>query len=43
MMSDGHMDNDDLVTDSANEFRIEVGLDLLDFCLKHMETAESRN
>jgi len=46
MMSDDEIyntDNDDLKTDPANEFMIEMGLDLLDFCLEHMETAALGN
>jgi hypothetical protein len=46
MMSDDEiykMENEDLEADPANEFMIEMGLDLLDFCLEHIETAELVN
>ena len=45
MMSDDETYNtdEDLEADPANEFMTKMGVDLLDFCLEHLETAESGN
>lgn len=36
-------ENEDLKADPVNEFMIEMGVDLLDFCLEYLKTAESGN
>jgi hypothetical protein len=44
MMSDDetyNTENEDLEADPVDEFMTEMGMDLLDFCLEHLETAES--
>ena len=46
MMSDDetyNTENEDLKADPVNGFMIEMGVDILYFCLKHLETAESGN
>jgi hypothetical protein len=46
MMSDDetyNTENEDLEADPTNEFMTEMGVVLLDFCLEHLETAESGN
>jgi len=36
-------ENEDLEADPTNEFMTDMGVDLLDFCLEHLETVESGN
>ena len=46
MMSDDetyNTENEDPKADPVNEFMIEMGVDLLDFCLEYLKTAESGN
>ena len=46
MMSDDetyNTENEDPKADPVNEFMIEMGVDLLYFCLEYLKTAESGN